>query len=126
MGRRPRKVLMSKDTVYHREVLRRAADRMGVGIQPMRKHVKYYLQSLASFLTEADPERDVRVHNLGVIRVRAHEGHKGRKGFGKGDSGEEIELPPHRSLRLDPCPRVDNVMKASLKKFYDSDEYKTG
>lgn len=117
---------MSKDIVYHRDVLRRAADRMGVGIQPMRKHVKNYLQSLSSFITEADPERDVRVHNLGVIRVRAHKGHKGRKGFGKGESGEVVELPAHRSIRLDSCPRIDNVMKASLEKFYDSDEYSTG
>lgn len=112
---------MDRDNIYHKDVLKRASDRMDVGIKPMRKYVKNYLAALGSFITEADPERNVRMYGVGILKVRNHKGHKGRKGFKKGDSGEVIEVPAHRSLRIDPYPRVRNVLKSSIEKLYNFD-----
>jgi nucleoid DNA-binding protein len=103
------------DTVYHRQVLRRAADRQGVGIKKMRTCVKNYLHALGSVINESDPERNVRVHNLGVFRIKKHKGHMGHNPKTK----ERIKIPAYRTLTLDPCPRIEYVMKAPLKDFYD-------
>lgn len=83
----------------------------------MRKYVKNYVEALGEMIKESDPERDVRVYGLGMLRVRKHEGHPGMNI----DSGESMRVPAYRTIKLDPAPRIDYVLKAPLKDFYDID-----
>lgn len=98
------------DRITHKNVIRRAAKRAGVSIEKMREISWVYRTTLASFITEADLERDVDVPGLGVFRVRKTKPMKARD-F---DEGKQITVPARRRVVFDPTPRIENVLHVPL------------
>lgn len=106
------------DRVAHRDVVYRAARKSDIPVKKLKKGVKQYLDELAGVLSEADPERKVKLPGVGDLKVEVHDGHS-RWDFQK---EERVEVPAYRMLKIDASRRIRKTLKLPLKDFYE--EYK--
>ena len=110
---------MSRDRVSHTDILKRAAKISDRSFSELQKNAHVYLDALAQLITEADPVRDIRVYNLGMLRVNKHEAHVGQDMH----RGEAVEIPAHRVVTFEPTPRIKSVLRSPVYEFYTQDEF---
>lgn len=106
------------DQKSHRDVISRAAKGTDISVDTMRKAVGEYLHEVAGVLSEADPERRVRLPGLCTLKVKVHDSHT-RYDFQK---EERVQVPAYRSLKVDASRRLRKTLKLPLKEFYDEYE----